>query len=462
MEKDKIGQSYLKVKKNGKETKMKILSHVGCLIAVLMLLAGVASADLVAHWTFDEGQGTVVNDSAGNNDGTNYGATWATGPLAGALSFDHTNDYVAVADDPSLRFSQTSSFTLACWANVETGSMLISKMRGAGQRGVFGYQLQYAGGVKQAFYFSLESSYVNTVSVGTGVNSAVPGVWYYVTAVYDNKNIKIYLNGELKGTGIFNYNTGTTTPDGPLGIGARIANGLPMNEWYFGGSLDDMRIYNEALSDDSVMQLYQDSLAYEEPNLVSIEIAGPNEVAENTQTPYEAIAYYDDGSSKDVTKKASWSVEDSDFADIDANGLLWTDIVFTFDTVCTIDAEMQDGNDIFTARKQVKILTLCTRPELIKRNLEVAKQVKTDVQDDLNYALKAETASQKMLLDMQREKDYSLWRLVDIVRARVYTQIAVLKENVAKEKIQSSNQDLSNALKTLEVPEKKIKNNKKL
>jgi hypothetical protein len=423
---------------------------------------------------------------------------------------------------------------------------------------------------------------------------------------------------------------------------------------------------------------------YEKPNIVNIEIAGPNEVAEDTETQYKAIAHYDDGSNEDITKEANWFVEGSDFADIDANGLFGCDQVFTFDTVCTVHAEIKDSNEVFVAQKRVKIIPMCssgsaaqldgvndyvnmgsspafntekltlsfwaklnkpngqfqggvvkgwafgnqyeysyqlvfhegiaragvvtmtsaaqvnapilddkwhnwvltfgdgrisiyrdsvlvetkpfvgqidysqshnnfivgardnrqysidgliddvsifnralsadeilynmnnklsggeaglvgcwdfdegegqiahdksgkgnhgilggtenietsdptwfsmgrpcTRPELIKRNLETAKQVKADILDDLDYALQAENASQKMLLDMQREKDYSLWRLVDIVRARVYTQIAVLKESVAKDKIQSSNQDLSNALKTLEKPVEKSKESRK-
>ena len=64
-----------------------------CLVSLVVVLnaAGTVSADLVAHWRFDEGSGTVANDSSGNNNhGTVMGgAQWiAGGKLGGALDFD--------------------------------------------------------------------------------------------------------------------------------------------------------------------------------------------------------------------------------------------------------------------------------------------------------------------------------------------------------------------------------------
>jgi hypothetical protein len=174
------------------------------------------------------------------------------------LSFNRAgSNYVSVPDNSSLRFSQSSSFTISLWAKPDPGGMMISKMRDAGQYGVFGYQLRYRGTGHYEFAFEPESSYVGSTTALTGTNSALPGTWYYVTAVYDNKNMKIYLNGELKNTTTFAYNTGNTTPDGALGIGARIHDGSPESGWYFGGGMDDVRIYNEALNADSIMHLYQ-------------------------------------------------------------------------------------------------------------------------------------------------------------------------------------------------------------
>ena len=61
-----------------------------------LFLTGTALAaepNLVAYWTFDEGTGTIVHDSAGSNNGTIYGtATWTTGYINGALSFNGSSN----------------------------------------------------------------------------------------------------------------------------------------------------------------------------------------------------------------------------------------------------------------------------------------------------------------------------------------------------------------------------------
>jgi hypothetical protein len=50
-------------------------------------------ANLVSLWKFDEGSGGTAYDSASDNDGTIYGASWTTGQIGGALDFDGSNDY---------------------------------------------------------------------------------------------------------------------------------------------------------------------------------------------------------------------------------------------------------------------------------------------------------------------------------------------------------------------------------
>lgn len=218
-------------------------------IIIVLLLAGSVSADMVAHWTFDEGAGLTAYDSAGDNDGTIYGATWTTGKIGGALSFNGTNNYVDVPDDPSLRFDQYDSFSIAFWAKPVVDGYVISKMRASGL-GIFGYLAAY---YKSAdiFGYVVEESGCSSVSIYS--NTVPPGSWYHVAAVYDNGDMKLYLNGQLADTGTFTDDTGTTTPDGDLCIGARAYDGI--RDGYFNGSIDDVRIYNNALSQAEVAAL---------------------------------------------------------------------------------------------------------------------------------------------------------------------------------------------------------------
>lgn len=58
-------------------------------LVVVLSMAGNASADLILHWRFDDGSGTIAHDSSGNGyDGTIEGnATWVAGKIGGALDF---------------------------------------------------------------------------------------------------------------------------------------------------------------------------------------------------------------------------------------------------------------------------------------------------------------------------------------------------------------------------------------
>jgi hypothetical protein len=231
---------------------MKVLTYVMCLYLVFTIVVNTANADLVAHWTFDEGDGTTAYDSAGSNDGTLCGgAAWTNGASSNALNFNGATSYVDVPDSTALRFSQASSFSIAFWAKPESAGHMISKLRSTGQSGIFGYEMLWD---TAGFALVAESSKIGYTRVNTG--STPSGTWYYVTGVYNNKNMQIYLNGVLKNSTTFAYNTGTTAPDDYLAIGMQLADQTSMR-YYFGGKMDDVRIYNEALSGTAIMQLYQ-------------------------------------------------------------------------------------------------------------------------------------------------------------------------------------------------------------
>lgn len=81
-----------------------MFSRVTCLTSIVLVFAtsltSVAKADLVGHWTFDEGSGTVAFDASGNgNDGTvSDSAEWVEGKIDGALYFNGTNSQVQCPD----------------------------------------------------------------------------------------------------------------------------------------------------------------------------------------------------------------------------------------------------------------------------------------------------------------------------------------------------------------------------
>ena len=216
---------------------------------------------LVSHWKFDEGGGSIAFDWAGDNDGVVYGAQWVDGVLEEALNFDASDDYVAVADDPSLRVNQSASFSVCLWAkpysNRMINSWMLSKMRADGRHGVFGYSLAWQEQTSKFIFIVEDSWHASTYLYSSEVP---PGSWYNVAIVYDNKDMKIYVNGRLHNSETFAYDTGETEPDKEFVIGARSFDYIVRD--HFDGSIDDVRFYGRALLPDEIDQLSREPGGY--------------------------------------------------------------------------------------------------------------------------------------------------------------------------------------------------------
>jgi hypothetical protein len=223
------------------------------LVAVLASSALALDPNLVAWYQFDEGAGTIANDTAGGHNGTINGAAWAAGKVGGALSFDGVNDYIRVPDNPSVRFTQNSSFTLCTWINpISTNGQgaLLSKWQTDSRSGLFTYTMEWWK-ANEVIGFGACNSGHSYVYPASPDGIAPVGVWSHIACVYDNRNMRIYVNGELEASGYFPYST-TNVADNDLGIGALITSGV---ERYFGGTLDDVRIYNRALTADEIKNI---------------------------------------------------------------------------------------------------------------------------------------------------------------------------------------------------------------
>jgi len=99
----------------------------------------------------------------------------------------------------------------------------------------------------------------------------------------------------------------------------------------------------------------------EEPvgSLVALELMGPDEVTEESETPYKAIAHYDDGGSKDVTDMATWSVDNDMIASIDQTGLLAAEAINYPQEIVTVYAEYSQGEITVGNEKEVTVLANC-------------------------------------------------------------------------------------------------------
>ncbi len=206
---------------------------------------------LVGWWKFDEGSGNIAADSSGNgNDGTLNGPVeWTTeGKVGGALKFTGPYNYVQVQDSPSL--NPTREITIAAWINPSwTGNnRILQKSSGGGDNQ---YRLIKEWGDHTKFHLP-------------GVGELYPqntlppaGEWTHLAATYDGSSMKLYFDAvvvaEMEASGEMSIS------DGTLCIGTKHETAPAGDE--FNGILDDVRIYNRALSQSEIKRLGGDPKA---------------------------------------------------------------------------------------------------------------------------------------------------------------------------------------------------------
>src|SRR5882724_9543448 len=190
---------------------------------------------LVAAYAFNEGSGTTVADVSGNNNnGTISAATWTTaGKFGSALVFNGTSAQVTVPNATSLQL--TTGMTLEVWV-FPTGSL-------AGWRAVLDKNVD-------GYYLMASSDPNNRPAVGgtwTGgnQNTAAPtalalNAWTHLAATFDGATVRLYVNGVQVASQAQTSALAPTT--GTLQIG-----GDSYGE-FFAGRIDEVRIYNRALS----------------------------------------------------------------------------------------------------------------------------------------------------------------------------------------------------------------------
>jgi hypothetical protein len=199
---------------------------------------------LVGWWKLDEGSGVTVADSSGDNlNGTIVGnPAWVDGVADKALKLDGDGDYVDLGNDSS--FNLTAQITVATWIKVEKFDC---EWQAVVTKGDGSWRLQ-RNGTKSSLEFACTGAFVPGALVGSlfGSASVNDGQWHHIAGTYDGSKICLYVDGRIDilsdadgSIEINNYN---------LLIGANAEK----PDRNFNGSIDDVRIYSYALSDDEV------------------------------------------------------------------------------------------------------------------------------------------------------------------------------------------------------------------
>jgi len=207
---------------------------------------------LVGYWDFD---GDAA-DSAGTNDGTIYGATITTGQVGGALTCDGDMDYVTIPDNDSL--TPRDEMTIAFWLYTNGG-------QNAGIYKYAGCPLQGPNGNSRAYFIEVNGSsgiigsriYTNVDSYGRiySNNPVSFSEWHHISLTFNRGNAAIYIDGQLDNSETLSVSS--IMNDGqPFMIGAFWDYCLGGIQSKLDGMIDEVMLYDRALSEAEISQLY--------------------------------------------------------------------------------------------------------------------------------------------------------------------------------------------------------------
>jgi hypothetical protein len=222
------------------------------------------------------------NDSSGNNlHASNQGAVMSQDRFQNgnsAYSFNGQNNYLVVDDNALLKpnvFSVSLWIKADQWNNIPNSSPYVDIFT-KDKNSVTPNERQYviqavsSGVIKSTVQTTGQENSGYTVNGGpSGDGSLSLGEWHQIVSVWDSKSMNIYLNGENAYTFDFlNQSQDLNTGASPLRIG-----GSPEWDQYFKGSIDDVRIFDYALSSSDVSSLYATE-SVPEPSALSLLAVG--------------------------------------------------------------------------------------------------------------------------------------------------------------------------------------------
>ncbi len=199
---------------------------------------------LIGWWKFDEKKGDKAADSSENNNtGMLRGdPTWmpSEGKIGGAIKLDGDGDYIEITNEAV--FDITGPITVAAWVNINS---INSEWAGIVTKGDSAWRISTVFAEKR-FHFAVTDSVWSNGQISVGANQ-----WHHVVGVYDGQQYRTYIDGKLDISQP--WAGGITTNDYPVCIGENIE----LTGRCFNGLIDDVRIYNYALSEDQITELYE-------------------------------------------------------------------------------------------------------------------------------------------------------------------------------------------------------------
>lgn len=233
----------------------------------------------------DDAGASVTDTSGTGNNGTAVNTSLVTGQFAGARRFTGSNSYVEIPNSASL--NPSTGISIEAWVkwNINPASgiqwaQIINKNVDDQ------YQIQHNFN-NSAFEFALRTNVNRRYVLSTTVPQQ--GVWYHVVGTYNGASLRIHVNGVFENAVSLSGNIVSSIS--PVRIGSRSSN-----DRFFNGDIDEVAIYNRALSATEISSRYLAGKAKlsmqvrscEESNCSDASFIGPDGTA---ATYYDAKDY---------------------------------------------------------------------------------------------------------------------------------------------------------------------------
>jgi hypothetical protein len=215
-----------------------------------IFVSSVNLSGLVLYLTFDEGSGNIVYDYSGNkNNGILYNdPVWVDGKFGKALSFDGVDDYVEIPLTDSLK---VRSVTIEAWVYLRKEPPAYSYGL-VGSFGVSKYYLEY--------YPHEPAMWIRVGGTDYGISfyESIVGKWSHLVGVYTSGRFELWINGVRRA-----LRTDVIGDLEPIAQPINVGRNFSATAGFLGcpdGIIDEVRIYNRALSNEEIRFLYQEGL----------------------------------------------------------------------------------------------------------------------------------------------------------------------------------------------------------
>jgi hypothetical protein len=219
---------------------------------------------LVGYWKMDEASAGSSQVDRADSSGNGYTLTdtntvaSTSGKFGNAARFVSGNsERLEIADNPGL--DGGSAITVCAWfyqTSTSGTQSIAAKWATSGSNYQYNLQTYYSSADKIYFQISNNGSTAYGGKIDTRTLST--DTWYHACGVYDGKDVNVYLNGSDEG---FQYTSSVPAGGSIYNGSTNFRIGDDGDAEYFFGNIDDVRIYNRALSKTEISFLYGTDLA---------------------------------------------------------------------------------------------------------------------------------------------------------------------------------------------------------